>query len=271
MAKKTRVKHTSDFSDKICNLVPSAGTIADWTYPDALESGVFGAPAVLPPTKDLRASWWAINNQESTGSCVGWATADGVMRYHLVQANRIARTQLLSARFIWMASKETDEFNSRPQTFIEEAGTSLKSAMDVCRKFGTALDSELPFKIGTLMFVGKEKAFYASVSTRKAANYFNLGRNLAQWKAWLAGNGPILAGVSIDATWDNAAQTAGNLDVFQPSTVRGGHAVCIVGYTADRFIIRNSWGKDWGDKGFAYASPAYINDAFFNESYGITL
>ncbi len=27
----------------------------------------------------------------------------------------------------------------------------------------------------------------------------------------------------------------------------------------------------WGDNGFAYASPAYITGAFFDESYGVTI
>src|SRR5439155_8181310 len=27
---------------------------------------------------------WAIDDQEDTGSCVGWATAEGVVRYHMV-------------------------------------------------------------------------------------------------------------------------------------------------------------------------------------------
>ena len=53
--------------------------------------------------------------------------------------------------------------------------------------------------------------------------------------------------------------------------MRGGHAVTVVGYTSDRFIIRNSWGTGWGDDGFGYASEAYINAAFFPESYGVTL
>ena len=59
---------------------------------------------------------------------------------------------------------------------------------------------------------------------------------------------------------------------FQPDTVRGGHAICIVGYREDgRFIVRNSWGTGWGDKGFGYLDPAYITDAFFDESYGVTI
>jgi C1A family cysteine protease len=271
MAEKRTVKASSGFADRICNLVPSRDVSRDWTFQDALSSGSIGAPAALPPKVDLRKAWWAINNQENTGSCVGWATADGVLRHHLVQANRLRQNQLLSPRFVWMASKETDNFTARPETFIEEAGTSLKAAMDVVRKYGSVLDSDLSFKISTLMFSGDENTFYANASTRRSANYFNLGKNLSQWKAWLASNGPILAGLSVDATWDNATSTAGKLDSFQPSTVRGGHAICVVGYTADRFIIRNSWGAAWGDKGFGYSSVAYINDGFFSEAYGITL
>ena len=58
---------------------------------------------------------------------------------------------------------------------------------------------------------------------------------------------------------------------LNPTTVRGGHAVCIVGYTADRFIVRNSWGTGWGDGGFAYVTDSYVLAAFFTESYGITM
>ncbi|TFW13768.1 hypothetical protein E4L96_19345 [Massilia arenosa] len=256
---------------RICNLVPSRGTDTDWQYDDALTAGLLRAPAALPASVDLRQSWWTINDQGGTGSCVGWASADGVLRYHLVKASKLDEGTLLSPRFVWMASKESDEFVRRPETFIEEAGTSLKAAMDVIRKYGCVLDQELPFSIATLMYDGPENAFFASASMRKAANYTNLRKNLNQWKSWLATTGPILVGLSVDETWDNAGATHGKLDDFVPDSVRGGHAVCVVGYTADRFIIRNSWGTTWGDEGYAYASKGYIEDAFFGESYGITI
>ena len=78
-----------------------------------------------------------------------------------------------------------------------------------------------------------------------------------------------LTRLGVDKTWDDATKTKGNLDVYKPNTVRGGHAVAIVGYKTDRFIVRNSWGTGWGDKGFGYASLAYAQDAF-TEAYGVS-
>ncbi len=257
---------------RICNVVPSKGTENDWKFEDAMQSGALGAVAALPPSKDLRQTWWRIGDQEDTGSCVGWASTDGVMRYQLVIAGKLAQNGMVSPRFTWMASKETDEFTKRPETFIEEAGTSLKAAMDICRKYGVVPESMLPFHIDTLMHVGDENQFYATAAQHRASAYFNFGKNLTQWRNWLASNRPILVALGVDATWDNATATHGILDAYQPNTVRGGHAVCVVGYRKDnRFIIRNSWGTGWGDKGFAYASEAYINGGFFNESYGVSL
>lgn len=269
MAKK---RSTRKQTHRICNIVPSRNTERDWTYNDALRAGALGAVAALPASKDLRAKWWKIGDQEDTGSCVGWGSTDGVMRYHLVKAGKLKQTQLLSTRFTWMASKETDEFISRPETCIEEAGTSLKAALDICRKFGVVLEKLVPFHIQTKMYTGNANAFFAEAALRKCASYTQMYKNVSQWRNWIASNGPILVALNVDATWDDASQTNGLLDEFQPNTTRGGHCVCLVGYRKDgRFMVRNSWGTTWGDKGFAYASEAYIKSAFFNESYGVTI
>jgi C1A family cysteine protease len=282
MAKSSKAKKTTKKTTKatvraegnrICNLLPSKGTQTDWGYSSALAAGALAAgPAALPASVDLRASWWTIGDQKNTGSCVGWASTDGVARYMFVKANRLAKTVKLSPRFTWMASKETDPAVTRPETMLDCAGTYLKSAADILRKFGAVTDDLCPFILQAAMYTGDEDAFFATAATRKIASYFNLQKNMAQWKSWLALGRPILVGLSVDSSWDNATATNGKLDTFKPNTVRGGHAVCLVGYRADgRFIVRNSWGTGWGDKGFAYASPTYINGAFFPESYGMTL
>src|SRR5262245_1127201 len=108
-------------SRRICNVVPSKGTEKDWRFRDAVASGTLRALAAPPASVDLRAAWWAIDDQEDTGSCVGWATAEGVVRYHMVKANKLAKTEQLSPRFVWMGSKETDEITNRPEAFVEEA------------------------------------------------------------------------------------------------------------------------------------------------------
>ena len=168
-----------------------------------------------------------------------------------------------------MASKETDQFVARPTTFIETEGTSLKSALDVARRFGAVKDPVLPFGSGKL-YSGKGNTFYAIAARLKIGMYFNLGRELANWRTWLATKGPILTRLDVDSTWDQADLTNGRLDTYHPETARGGHAVALVGYTRDRFIVRNSWGTGWGDKGFAYASLAYAQEAF-TEAYGVSL
>lgn len=269
----TTTQHARPEADRICNLVPSHNTENDWGLEHALAANAIAAPAAaLPASVDLRAAWWDIGNQESTGSCVGWGSTDGVARYHFVKAGKLAQPGRLSQRFTWMASKETDTFTARPETFIEGAGTTLKAAVDILRNYGAVPESLLPFHVSTFMYLGNENTFFATAATRRIASYFNLVKNLNDWRTWLATHGPILAGLNVDATWDNATATQGKLDTFQPNTVRGGHAIAIVGYTADkRFIVRNSWGTAWGDHGFAYASEAYINAGFFNESYGVTL
>lgn len=273
MTVATDKEHARPEANRICNLVPSHNTERDWRIEDAIAANAIEAPpAALPASLDLRAAWWNIGNQSDTGSCVGWASTDGVTRYHMVQAAKIAKPGLLSSRCTWMASKETDQFTSRPETFIEEAGTSLKAGVDILRNYGAVPESMLPLTITNRMYVGSGNTFYATAAKLRIASYYNLGRDLASWRDWLASHGPFMAGLYVDATWDKATSTQGKLDIFQPKTVRGGHAVCVVGYTTDkRFIIRNSWGTAWGDKGFAYASEDYINAGFYTESYGITI
>ena len=253
--------------NRILNVVPSKDVERDWSFQAAEDSGALAA-APLPAAIDLREDWWKIGDQGQTGSCVGWACADGVLRWHFVKTGRLAADEKLSVRQVWMASKEIDEW-AMPSTFLEAAGTSLKSALDVARNYGVVTEATLPF--AGAFYPGDPKIFYATSAQRKVASYFNLGTSPDKWREWLARSGPILTRLDCDDAWFDAEATGGVLHNYVKPAQPAGHAVAIVGYTADHSIIRNSWGtSNWGDNGFAYADNAYAAVAF-TEAYGVSL
>jgi C1A family cysteine protease len=249
---------------RVLNCEPSHGTDKDWTFQHAEAAGL--AAATRPPSSvDLREAWWTVSDQGSSGACVGFSLADGVLRWHFVKNGRLANTGRLAPRFIWMASKETDEFSSFPETFIESSGTSLKAALDIARKFGCVEESLLPFNSAAL-YGGPTQAFYLKANQLKINSYVGLRTDLRQWRSWLAQTGPLLARLEVDGNFDRLGPT-GKLTTYAGRSL-GGHAVTIVGYDARGFIIRNSWGTGWGKDGFAHATDAYVGKAF-SEAYGV--
>lgn len=266
MAKK-KGPNTRSF---VLNCISSRDSDRDWTMADAADAGLVSMAAPIPAKKDLRAAWWKIDNQGKSGACVGFATAGGVLRWHYVATGRLPKSQFQrpSPRFIWMANKETDEITQYPTTFLDSAGTQTKLALGIAQRYGCVSENILPMsgKLASL----SSAAFYTMAARFRITSYHNLGTNPKDWRRWLATNGPILTRLEVDKTWDQATANNGKLATYDPSTARGGHAVCLVGYTTKHFIVRNSWGPAWGDKGFAYASDAYAQDAF-TEAYGATI
>ena len=186
----------------------------DWRVEHMAAAGMELPESGLAKSVDLRKTWWKINDQGETGACVGWALADSVLRWHFVQAERLNKSDLLSPRFIWMAAKESDEFTDRPETFIEKAGTSLKAALDVARKYGCVGDALLPFQSASL-FPGESGPFYIQAAQFKILMYIRLF-GLQQWKRWLSRNrGPLLIRVKVDRTWHDAP-SSGHLEFYDP-------------------------------------------------------
>ena len=158
-----------------------------------------------------------------------------------------------------------------PTTFLDDAGTSAKSALRVVRKIGVLKTSVLPFEGGLVKL--KEAHFLKVAGRLKVKAFFNLcgtqAGKLDRFKEWLAFHGPILTRLKVDPSW-NTIKADGQLRKYESKKANGGHAVAIVGFTPAHFIIRNSWGVGWGHKGFAYASYEYAADAF-HEAYGIVI
>ena len=275
-------KRGPNFSKFLLNCEESRGRETDWTITDAVTAQSVASNLAYSPlpksgkdlseppptTCDLRRPWWKIRNQDKSGACVGFATADGVLRWLYVKCKLLQKTDLPSPRFIWMANKETDDITRYPTTFLEPAGTSTKHALRIAQKYGCVPEHMLPMN-GALSVL-PANVFYSIAAQFRISAYYGLGTELNEWRMWIARVGPILTRLAVDETWKRACQTNGRLEEYNSTTIFGGHAVCLVGYTATHFIVRNSWGVNWGDQGFAYASNAYAAEAF-TEAYGAVL
>jgi hypothetical protein len=231
------------------------------------------AGADVPPEVDLREAWHPVGDQGHTTSCVGWVVADSVLRWQLVKDGRLAPDEPLSPRYVWMAAKETDRRVDFPSSFLEEDGTSLKTGLDIVRKFGAVLESDLPWS-GSLA-TGTPDAFYAAAGKRKIARYYNLGDDSVPdrsvhfdgWRRWMHQHGPVAVLVQITPQY---AKPGALLDDFDAAAVVGSHAAALFGYGPDHFLLRSSWGPGWGDGGYARMSLPFAAAAVI-ESYGVVI
>ena len=214
---------------RILNVNPSPKTEEDWTF-ETRRGGGHGHGRTVDP--GFEGPPFGLVEDRRPG-LDGLLRRLGVRRLAaplaLRQDGRIAQTDVLSPRFIWMASKETDPFITRPTTFIEAEGTSLKAALDIARKFGVVRDSVLPFAPAGST-AGQANTFYALAAQLKILAYFNLGTNQTSWRTWLATKGPILTRLNVDATWDASTENDGNLDDYQPDRPTAATRSRFVGY-----------------------------------------
>ena len=250
---------------------------------DAIEAGRL-ADDDPPDELDLRENraWYEVGDQEETGSCIGWALADSVMRWQLVDSGRLPEDQRLSPRFIWMASKEWQAQRRgrehatvaelltgwQPSTFMDEASTAAKDALQVARHLGAVTEPLLKWK-GPLNG-DPEPEFWEHAAEFKLEAYCHvtaaaLRVRLRRWRQWIAQHGPLMIVVTSDSSLLDGERV---LREFRPHEPAGLHACALVGYTRDHFIVRNSWGTDWADEGYALATPAWLSQAV-RECYGV--
>jgi C1A family cysteine protease len=82
----------------------------------------------------------------------------------------------------------------------------------------------------------------------------------AQLKGCLADGFPIIFGLTVYSNFMNIGSD-GIMDMPQ-GVVEGGHAVMAVGYDNAKkvYIVRNSWGAEWGNKGYFYMPYDYMQN-----------
>lgn len=115
---------------------------------------------------------------------------------------------------------------------------------------------------------------YAEAKKRTISEYQTL-TTLVDMLEVLSSGKPIVAGMVVYEPFMTLDHLNATISLPFPDQYEiGGHAVCIVGYSlADqKFIVKNSFGKEWGDNGYFYMPFEYARQYVFEKwAYTIQL
>jgi C1A family cysteine protease len=215
--------------------------------------------AKLPPKVDLRPHMTGIENQDETNSCVANAVAGA---YEYLVKKHIQRDYDVSRMFIY--------YNARDIGGIDgDNGSVIADAIEGIRQHGACAEETWPFELSEVNSEPSEDA-YAEASEFVVEDMQLVPMALDAWKTALAEGYPIIFGISLYESFDQQRKR-GVVPLPTPNEVsrasHGGHAMLCVGYSdPDKvFIVRNSWGEDWGDNGYCYIPYAYLISEKFND------
>lgn len=81
----------------------------------------------------------------------------------------------------------------------------------------------------------------------------------------LSGGCPVHVAMNTGTAFSNVGRDGVFNAAEPPSGRHGRHAMLIVGYTGNFYILKNSWGENWGDKGYSYVPQSVLanSDAEF--------
>jgi len=226
-----------------------------------LKYTVTGTP--LPPVVDLRQWASPVDDQGDLGSCTGNAIAGAI---DLMDNKNYKKHTQVSRLFIYYYERLIEG------TVSQDSGAQIRDGIKVGYTYGAPLESLWPYNVSHFTHVPSPAAI-ADAAKRKITKYQNAA-DITAVKDALAAGFPVVIGFSVyESFQDPSVANTGIMPMPNVNTEQllGGHAVCIVGYDDHKqhFIVRNSWGPDWGDKGYFYMPYGIIQNPQLSSDFWV--
>jgi C1A family cysteine protease len=230
---------------------------------------MYAAPLVnlqtFPPKVDLRDTklFPDAYDQGKLGSCSGNAIAAAVQ---FARSKEQKSPDFIPSRLFIYYNERVIE-----HSVGQDNGAQIRDGVKVVAKLGVcpelvqpAAPYDWPYDIQKFA-ARPPDACFTFANDNQTTSYRRIPQVLPQMRACLASGFPFVFGFTVYESFESA-EVAKTGVVNLPGAAEkpvGGHAVLAVGYDdgAQRFVVRNSWGTQWGQRGYCTMPYAYLTDA----------
>lgn len=237
--------------------------------------------AARPSSMDLRRWCSPVEDQGQIGSCTANAGA-GVIEYY--ERKSFGRHVDASRLFLYKATRNLMKMRG-------DTGAYLRTTIGAMVIFGVPPEEFWPYTDDPKRFDEEPPAFcYSFAQNYKTLMYYrhdpaSAGPDtvIERLRTYLAAGHPAMFGFSVYSSIEQAAET-GEIPFPSPrDRMEGGHAVAAVGYddgkeirnaradapTVGALLIRNSWGKGWGEAGYGWLPYEYIKKGLAEDFWSV--
>lgn len=193
----------------------------------------------LPESFDLREKLMPVRDQGPQGTCA--AQVASCMKEYQERMER-GFNEYMSPQFIYNNRSYWNNEIQDGEDINEDYGMTCRDIMKILSKIGVCPERMYPY--GLIQYAKEIGGEIKKEAVKNCIKGYAQIFTIDDTKHSLLENGPCMIAFPIYTT---------NEDMWNPPfsdcPSLGGHAMTIVGYNKNGFIIRNTWGDKWGDNG----------------------
>lgn len=228
--------------------IPDLPDPKDFSF-DTLLQGLSKKIKLTPGDIDLRP-YTTNTNQYDSNSCTGTATADSVEILNALVGNpRVELSRLFVYSMARILHQELDK----------DEGCYIRTCFKVLSTFGVCEEKYWPYNTKKVhvspSLIAQRQALGHKIHSFYRIKSTGQKRVDAVQKA-LRMKHPVVFGTKVSNSFSDVTHFS---PISEPTkNIGGGHAMIIVGILGSNFIVKNSYGKEWGQNGFWLMTPSYL-------------
>ena len=213
-----------------------------------------GKKIALPASVSLRLHCSAVKDQGQLGSCTANGLASAVE--YLENKDGIKPCNYMSRLFVYYNERAIEN------SINSDSGAAIRDGIKTLATQGCCPEIEWPYIISK--FAQKPTAKCYTDATKHVIQSYYRVNTLNDMQTCIASGYPFVLGFTVYESFESQ-QVANTGIVPMPAPgeqVLGGHCVMAMAYdnSTQRFMCENSWGTNWGMKGYFTIPYAYLTN-----------